>query len=405
MRRSAPTACLASAALIAVLAGCSPTPPSDSAAPEQAASPISYPVPEGCPTAEQFSQEMSSELPYTAANFSLLSSQLQAPLLEGGCAYVNGNVKTSSDGQAVRFLYILYFNLGTSNRPTLADFDGWALKIGATQTEGHDFDLPGTYSGLTEAAAFASGEGTGSTWFSGGTIPEYTQGTQGIVRLWLPSDQVAKLTVEDGNSAAYDPTTALANGLKLRWEGSFDVADKDGYTANYALSGSLSPFTANVADSKPGEFEADAVSAISGSVANTTADRNASITGVGMYALYPLGSAACTNFNGISKAGGSWKQPDYCFVRIGGVVGSELAPGRNSTVQAENPPIKSGPHAEGSGALAQLNAPVAIYALFGGQRVQSTPDWTSSKGCVAPTDSIGGQAAVVMDGWPDILCG
>lgn len=305
--------------------------------------------------------------------------------------------------QAVRFVYILYFNLGTPNRPSLADFDGGVLEIGGMQAGAHVFDLPSTHSGLIEAAAFASGEGTGGTWPPGGTMPAYSQDTQDIVRLWLPAEQIVKLAVDAGNSATYDPTTARANGLQLQWAGNLDVADADGYTANYALSGSLSPFTADVTDSKPGEFEANAAIAIRGSVTNTTADRNASITGVGMYALYPLGSAACTNYNGISRIGRSWKYPDYCFVRIGGVVGTELATGQDSSVRSENPPVKSGPHAEGSDALAQLDAPVSIDASSGGQRVQSSPDWTSSKGCVAPIDSSGGQTAVVMNEWPDPL--
>lgn len=406
MRRSFLSVFIAPAALLLTLASCSSPAPAEPAVTEPVASPVSYPIPEGCPTAEQFSEEMAAEIPFTALNFSLLSSQVEAPLLDGGCAYVNEKDVTSADGQPVKFVYTLYFNLGAPNHRTLADFDEWALSVGGTQSDKHSFSLPTTYTGLTEASAFAAGEDVGSQWLFGDVLPEYAQGTQGIVKFWLTDDQVAPLVVEDGETTTnYDAATALAEGLKLQWGGSVNVANEDGYTAAYELSGALNPFVSDVADSKPGEFAANASGTVSGTVTNTTDQRNASFPGLSIIALYPRDSAGCTSYNGIAKKGGDWQKPDYCSIVIARVGASELTPGQALPVPAAPYPISTGPHTEGSDALLRLNAPVSIYAYFGGESVMTTPKWTSPQGCTAPTMSQGGQSVVVMEGWPDLLCG
>lgn len=122
-----------------------------------------------------------------------------------------------------------------------------------------------------------------------------------------------------------------------------------------------------------------------------------------IYALYPMGSAACTNFNGVSIEGASWQQPTFCSVQLGMVAATQLAAGESKIIPSAYAHVESGPHAEGGDALVQLNTPMSVYAIFGGQRVRSDPTWVSDAGCVVSTGSSG-QSAVVMNGWPDVLC-
>lgn len=404
MRRSILPASLTSLALIGALVGCSPTSP-EPVAPEPVATPVSHPIPEGCPTAEHFTEEMGADAPYIALNFSLLSSQLKAPLPGGGCAFANSEAVTNDEGTSVSFIYILYFTLNEPNHITTDAFEAWAQSIGSTATEEYAYDLPDDYSGLTKGRAFLAGAINGSRWLFGDVLPEYAQGSQGIVRLWLPTDDVDALKTDaSGGDTAYDPTTALANGLKLRYSVEFDIADEDGYSTSFDLSGSLEPFTSSVADSKPGEFQAATSGSMSGTVTNTTAARNASIPGVGVMAIYPLGSAMCTPYNGVSKAGNT-SGSDYCSVGIGGVSPSELTPGQSLALTDASEPVLSGPHKEGSDALDQLNAPIAIYATFGGehQMLMTKNEWTSQSACEAPSQ-YGRSMVVVMEGWPDLLC-
>lgn len=403
-RRPAARLYIASVITLSALAGCSAT-QAEEMQPAPMSSHASFPVPEGCPTGAQFTEEFASDTPFTELSPSLVSSQLEAPLLDGGCAYVFDGGRTNSDGDRISLITVAYFNLDTPDRPTSAGFTDWALSVGGTASGQFDYSLPSSYSGLTEAVAILSGGESSPSVFSGQAIPEYAQGTSGVVRLWVLKEEADALQSKAASASPdYNASTALADGLKLNWTGSFDVSDEDGYTATYSLSGLLSPFKSDVAGSKPGEFAATSSSTLRGTITNTTTQRNATITGVAIMALYPTDSAACTGFNGITKAGGDWQRPDFCYVGIGSAAGSELAPAQTSAVTPSAPSITSGPHKEGSDDLAQLNAPVAIYAIFGGERVMTNPKWTSPTGCTAPTMYTGGQTAVVMQGWPDVLC-
>lgn len=243
----------------------------------------------------------------------------------------------------------------------------------------------------------------GATWFDdelavSGTL-HGPDSTAEVAAAWFSHAVPAML-----GPSLDSPTDALPAGTAARFGATFDVEDEDGYTASIAVQGTLSPFTEEVADSLPGEFAAVTSATVGGTATNTTAGRNAPVPAIGLVALYARDSAAC-RLNGVSKSGDSWQDTSFCAIGIGSLQEVELAPDGAGDLGGGEVPISVGGLAEGSDALAQLNAPVAVYARFGSDPIYTArANVTSASGCEA-SGAAHTMWYVPMDGWPDPICG
>ncbi|WHP16642.1 hypothetical protein [Cellulomonas sp. ES6] len=433
MRPPAPrrrtTTAPALAAAVALLTACggggTGTDGAGAQSPEPEVSPVSYPVPEGCPTGQELSLVSVGEddwaEPLDAAS---LDGELSTPLLPGGCGYVVGDEGTTDSGTRYRRLVVEYFNLDTPGRPTQADVRAWGEAAGGVPTEVTDLDgnptgeysdtslrLPDDFTGFTNAVvSWVDGETSWRFDPENDVIPAFTQGANAEVGLYLEAERVEAIqaaAAAPGASAGagIDPTTALAQGLSATFSTSYSVVDGEGYTATYELSGRMQPFTSDVTDAPPGQLEAVGASGVGGSVTNTTAERNMTAPAVSVVALYPLESAACSGYNGISAEGADWQDSAYCVLGLGSVPGAQLTPDGTQSWDAAESSQSLGPYDETGPALAELNAPVSVYARFGGKGSGLTGvDWTADVGCHVQSTN-GGTWVVVMDGWPEVLCG
>lgn len=177
------------------LAGCSAPPAPEET--EQVAEPVSYPVPDGCPTAEDFSGAYVDD-PQWADGLTVehLDSDVSATLPAGGCAYAEHEVRTAGDGASTyRRVYVWYFNLGEPGKTTTAELAAWAVAAGgAVSADDEDnYDLPTSFSGWSGAdLVMVDGEGSSFGWAED-VIPEFTQGANGRVEFMLGSDRVGAL--------------------------------------------------------------------------------------------------------------------------------------------------------------------------------------------------------------------
>ena len=104
----------------------------------------------------------------------------------------------------------------------------------------------------------------------------------------------------------------------------------------------MQPFTSDVTDAPPGQFEAVGASGVGGSVTNTTAERNMTAPEASVVALYPLESAACSGYNGISAEGADWQDSAYCVLGLGSVPGAQLTGGDAAPQRVEDGAVEDG---------------------------------------------------------------
>lgn len=410
LRRRAIGIGVAVVAAAMMFAGCSaPAAEPASAEEEGTNTPVTYPVPDGCPTAEDFSRAFVSDPTFARQlNAALLDAVLSDPLPAGGCGYlVNNGGNATSSGSTYERVIVFWFNMDSPNRLSTAELTEWATSIGATAgADGtSDFDLPDSLSGYTNGIVSLV-DGVTSFIFDqdSDVIPEFTQGASGRIDFYLSENLADAVTAAtDAGVTTADPTTALASGLPSVSYVAFDATDPEGYTVNIALSGKLWPWATDVADSAPGEEQATSHSRVSGSVTNTTAARNATSPKVNLFALYPMGSAACMNGGVASVVGADWQDSSYCTISLGSVSPVELSPDATQVYKAYISDLSFGPFPEGGSAVGELSQPLAVYAALDPITMLTTTDWTSSKGCLTnlSTTSVW---AVVADGWPDLIC-
>lgn len=377
-------------------------------------------VPSGCPTGEEFGEAFVSDPAWAdPLPARLLDSEVSAALPDGGCAYAVGAVGIAeSSGVEYQRVIVYYFNLDTPNRPSRAELRAWGESAGGLPAEETDLDGAGTgeYSDreLDLPDRFTYFTGASVSWVDGETttrfdddssIPAFTQGASGSIEFFLRAVRIDAIrALGDSGAETIDPRAALAQGLRTSFSTTYGVSDEEGYTASFQLSGHLEPFVPDVADSPPGMFEAMSSSVVRGQVTNTTSGRNTDTPGAAVWALYPRDSAACTGYNGISVEGADWQDPSFCTLVLGSVAGARLGPDTTQEFEEAGLALKQGPFEESSTALQELNAPVAVYVVFGGAgRGLTGVDWTADVGCHVRTTN-GGTWAVAMAGWPEVLC-
>jgi hypothetical protein len=407
------TFALAVAGVVAVLTGCA-APAAEPVAVEEEteAPPVSYPVPEGCPSGEEFGTAFVSDADWAEEiDIALLDTALATPLPDGGCGYVVGDGGATDSGVAFERIIVFYFNIDTPGRATHDDLYNWALAAGGVpattdtgETSDTSIELPTEFSTFTNAS-FGWVDGETSSWFPDDeTIPAFTQGASAQVEFYLPADAVSAM--KDASAAgvdASDPTKALAAGLPLTSSVAFNAADPDGYTAEYKLTAKLQPFTTDVTNSAPGELEILSSASTTGVVKNTTPQRNTKTASVNAFALYPKGSAVCNSFNAVSIKDADWQDSSYCMIGLGGIGGADLAPDGTQTLESGTVGLKYGPFPEGGPELAVFNAPIAVYASLDPISMRTTTNWTSDKGCLTNLSTTSAWV-IAMDGWPDPIC-
>ncbi|OOP59409.1 hypothetical protein BMF89_20445 [Arthrobacter sp. SRS-W-1-2016] len=426
------TVALAIVAMAAMTAGCGQSPESSSAvtpaaaASSPSATPTVLPVPDGCPPGDQLGQAWAGKTDLlTSIDAKLVDSELKTPLPKNGCAYLYGPPGTASNSTD-KFQHVLvwYFNTNRPSRTSTSDITAWAKAAGGTpltgtdpvsnkpttDTTGHDFDLPDTFSSWSKSTVVqVVGEGT-SFGFDQSVIPAYTQGSQSKIYFSVNADKAQAMLKASGaastaGASASDPTKALSQGLTASFSTSLGVADDQGYTAQLKVQGKLEPFTKDVTEAPPGQLNAVSSSTVSGSITNTTSGRQTKATGASVVAVYPLESPACTNYNGISVKGDSWQKSSFCQIDLGFVESTILSPDATQTLKGSTVPQKLGTFPESGPAISQLNSPASIYLSFGSKgHVVVGVDWHGDKGCMASQGTASDSWYVAMDGWPDVIC-
>lgn len=408
-----------------VMGGCgsgSTTPKPEAAKPTTAKAtptPTLLPVPEGCPTADEFTQAMIEKTNWvTAVEPALLNISLASPLPDGACAYVFNEGGTATTGTEVKFVDVLYFNIDTPGRPTHADLVKWAVDAGATPaldsstdvTSDVTISLPVEFSNF-DLGTFVWKEGKikNSSVFNGpDVIPAFTQRAYAEVRFYMAKQVVEPLLA--ATAAGLDPTDkskALAAGIPLASSVTFIAKDTAGYTVEYDMKVTLQPFTTDVTNSAPGKYEVISTAAVSGTVTNTTPQRNTTTGVVGALVLYPYDSPACTSYRGLLRTDSNAEPPPDCEVWLTGLDTVELGP---DSVQAfpdlsSFQDLRFGPYPESGPELGAYNAPIAIYATLKDGYVGYEPGWGSDQGCEVSEGGYNGKTWVIpMDGWPDPIC-
>lgn len=423
-------ASLAIVAMAALTAGCGQSPDSSSstqvAVSSPSATPTELPVPDGCPPAKELGQAWVKDPDWFTAtiNAKLLDSELKTPLPAGGCAYLYSKPGTSNNSSdQYQRVMVWYFNINRAGRLTTADITAWAKSAGGTplkgtdpissqpttDTTGNDFDLPDTFSGWTKSTAVqVSGDDSHFGWDQS-VLPAFTQGAQAKINFSVNAEKgqaMVRATVPGSNSSAgSDPTKALTQGLTASFSTSAVVTNDEGYTVQLKVQGKLEPFAKDVKDAPPGKLHAVSSSTVSGTATNTTTGRQTKTPGASVMAVYPLESAACDGYNGISVRGADWQKSSYCAVEIGSVESATLAPDASQPLKGATLPKKLGTFPEAGNAIAELNAPISFYMKFGTKGTASTEtSWKSDLGCLSSRLYGGASWNIVMDGWPDAIC-
>lgn len=407
-----------------VMGGCgsgSTTPKPEAAKPTTAKAtptPTLLPVPEGCPTSEEFSQSFVSD-PSWATTFidsALVSTALTSALPDGACAYVVNKAGTATDGSEYYTVYVIYFNIDTPGRPTHADLVKWAVDAGGTPaldsatdvTSEVVIDLPTEFSKFTDATfQWVEGQSKDSTLFYGeDIIPAFTQRAHAVVHFYLEKKVAEPLLA--ASAAGLDPTDkskALAAGIPLTSVVTFGAKDPEGYTVEYDVKVTLQPFTTDVTNSAPGKYEIISTANVTGTVKNTTPQRNVTTGAVDALFAFPDGSPACTPYNDLVKVDRGNETPANCAIRAVGLESAELGPDGALPFPDQNSDkeFRFGPVPEGGPELGAYNTPIAVYAALRDSFYGGTDDWESDKGC----EVFSGNTrlwVIPMEGWPDPIC-
>lgn len=277
--RAARLAVVAGGALL--LAGCSapqPAPADDSSV----ATPISYPVPDGCPSGKEFGQAYVDDPAWArAVNADFLSGDVRSPLPAGGCAYFVGDVGTAKNGvDTYQEVIVAYFNLDTPDRLARDDLRAWGLQAGGvpaelTDAEGNptgetsdtSLTLPDNFTYFNNAGV-GWVDGVTSTRYRDTPIPAYTQGASGTIQFYLKADRASAIEdasvnggpVADAMSGiiaidatasaitltAIDPTTGATTATRT-FEGTQPVMPRVNMASSYIAQQSFSPDLARVA--------------------------------------------------------------------------------------------------------------------------------------------------------------
>ncbi|MBM9458747.1 hypothetical protein JK386_02440 [Nocardioides sp. zg-536] len=374
----------------------------------------------GCPSVEDYDIATGvggDELSHVSVDVPLLSGYVAAALPDGGCGYAEVEASQSDSSENMsRRVNVAYFNLGENGQPTFDDLRDWAGTVGASdlgedvdaggplQPDGTFFNLPSDFSGWTPG--WLEQTERGDATYQQSAIPEYTDRPGAVVSFLLGESDVdaVELASTGDEDADYDPVTAMASGLDATFAGSFDVTDLDGYTLDIEVSGSLSPFTSELANSKPGQFEALGYASASSFATNTTEGRDAPIPEFSLVAIYDINSDFCGGDGYLSRAGDSWQDPSFCQVGIGIHRPGTVSAGSQTDEEIGAGDLTIGGLDENSNALAEMNAPLSIYATFGSEGgISTNTTLTSSSGCQTSAGS-GAVWYVPMDGWPDPVC-
>ncbi|MFZ8756958.1 hypothetical protein ACO03V_05995 [Microbacterium sp. HMH0099] len=232
------------------------------------ATPISYPVPDGCPSGKELGQAYVDDPAWArAVNADLLSGELRSPLPAGGCAYFVGDVGAAKNGvDTYQRVIVAYFNLDTPGRLTPGDLRAWGLQAGGVPTE--QTDAEGNPTGETSDTSltlpdnFTYFNNAGVGWVDGVTtmryretpIPAFTQGSSGQVEFYLKADRAKAIeeasvtggTVSDAMSGiiaidtsatavtltAIDPTTGATTATRT-FEGTQPVTPRVNMASSY----------------------------------------------------------------------------------------------------------------------------------------------------------------------------
>lgn len=426
-----------SAAALTILAaalttGCGQSPGPTSAvmpaadAPKPTETATVYPLPKDCPPEKELGQAWVDKTDwFTAIDAKLLDSELKTPLPKNGCAYLYSTPDTANNSSdTFQHVMVWYFNMNRPGQAATADITNWAKSAGGTplsgiqpgtnnvttDTTGLDFDLPDSFSGWTKSTVVqVNGPGSRFGW-NQSVLPAYTQGAEAKIDFSLSAQKAQAMARASGAGASAgastsDPTKALSQGLAASFSTSTVITDKQGYTAQLKVQGKLEPFTKNVTDAPPGKLNAVSSSTVSGSITNTTAGRQTATPSASVIAVYPLESAACTGYNGISVKNADWQKSSYCAIDLGSVENVTLSLDASQTLNERTASQKMGTFPESGDAISQLNSPVSVYLNFGSEGTISTgTSWHGDKGCLSSRAYGGASWNVAMDGWPDVIC-
>lgn len=423
-RLAGPTALVL--ALVLALAGCrSGSSKEDDDKPSASQTPSVRPVVEvgeGCPSAEDFGtadfyDDESYADHYASLDVELLDAYLETPLPAGGCAYArNEAVDSNNSDDSYRRVSVAYFNLGVEGRPSADDLRTWAQEAEAqdsgiektdgtfSEPDGTEWALPETFSGWTGAALSIH---TNRIAFGNQTIPEFTERDNAVVQFSLHEGDVDAIEANSGEGAdeQRDPTTAMADGLDAPFAATFSMEDEQGYTVDVELSGSLAPFTSEVVNSLPGEFEAvSRGSRVQAVATNTTDGRNAKVPEFTVSAFYDIDSDFCGGRGYVSKVGDAWQDPSFCRLQIKLHRESEIEADGRAVLELVGSDIVASGLDESSAALEDLNAPVGIYVSLGSRGgISTSVEAQAATGCQT-SGGNGDEWFVPMDGWPDPVC-
>jgi len=366
------------------------------------ATPTVYPVPEGCPAAQDVGKadNGSENGEYLAINEATLDYVVPTALPEGGCAYFTSGVQTSNNSSSqYRNVAVWFFNLDTPNRLASATLAAWAVSAGGTLS-GKDYSLPDDFTGWTHSRVETS-EGGGKFLGDQSVIPAYTQGKYGSIAFAVNVDDAASvISATKSGVTTYDPSKALSLGFAVRFSGSFTMTDELSYTAKVVLKGTLPKVISDVSKAPPGKFYAVLSQSATVTVTNTTSGRDTQTSPVVIMAIYPKGSAGCIGQNGVYVKGSDWQHATFCEVRMGTAATATLSPDQKQEINAAGGIANIGPLDESSNALAQLNTPTAFYAFLPNDfSLGGTDHWHAEKGC-----NTNDHWYVPLDGSPDVLC-
>ncbi|MEV7757836.1 hypothetical protein AB0O16_07590 [Microbacterium sp. NPDC089180] len=198
-----------------LLAGCSVSGP-ELGDDDADATPISYPVPDGCPSGGEFGQAFISDPAWArAVTADLLSGDLRSPLPPGGCAYFVGDVGTAKNGvDRYQRVIVAYFNLDTPGRLTQEDLRTWGVEAGGVPEDETSIDgnptgkkserslgLPTDFT-YFDSARVSWLDGVTTTRYADTPIPAFTQGASGEIEFYLKAERASAIEAASGSGGS-----------------------------------------------------------------------------------------------------------------------------------------------------------------------------------------------------------
>lgn len=269
------------AGTVVLFVGCSAAAP-DLGDNDADATPITYPVPDGCPSGADFGQAYIGQSEWArAVNADLLSGDLRSPLPPGGCAYFAGDIGAAKNGvDRYQRVIVAYFNLDTPGRLTQGDLRTWGTNAGGVPKA--EQNLEGELTGETSDTSltlpddFTYFDSAGVSWVDGTTtirysdtpIPAFTHGASGQIEFYLKAERASAIeaasvsggTVSDAMSGiiaidasasavtltAIDPSTGTTTATRT-FEGPQAVLPRVNMASSYIAQQGFSPDLERVA--------------------------------------------------------------------------------------------------------------------------------------------------------------